>query len=138
MSNLFFCLNQKREWRRGPELIPLAGVQIAGFPGSAGPRQSAPTGDQEMVRIAYKTLCFPSFGRFEWVLQLTTNRENAYKTWCFLTFRGLSGGAVNAKRHPNAYKTCRFFNILDFLGVTEMGPRDRSVGLARAVRGGIT
>ena len=81
---------------------------------------------------------FPSFGRFEWVLQLTTNRENAYKTWCFLTFRGLAGGAVNAKSHPNAYKTCRFFNILDFLGVTEMGPRDQSVGLSRAVRGGIT
>ena len=69
-----------------------------------------------MVRIAYKTLCFPSFGRVEWVLQLTTNRGNAYKPRCFLTFRGLSGGAVNAESRPNAYKTCCFFDILDFLG----------------------
>ena len=46
----------------------------------------------------------------------------------FLTFRGPSGGAENAKSHPDAYKTCRFSNILDFLGVTEMGPRDRSLG----------
>ena len=49
-----------------------------------------------------------------------------------LTFRVPSGGAGNAESLPNAYKTLCFFNDLDFLGVTEMDSRDRSLGQARA------
>ena len=74
------------------------------------------------MKIAYEPLCFPPFGRFERFPQLTTIHGIAYKTLCFLTLRGPSGGAENAKSRPDASKTCCFFNILDFLGVTEMGP----------------
>ena len=77
-----------------------------------------------------------------WVIRVVPatdqNHKTAYETICFLTFGGPSGGAENAESHPDAYKTCRFFDILGFPGVTEMGPRDRSLGQARAARGGIT
>ena len=48
-------------------------------------------------------------------------RKNAYTMLYFLTFWRLSGGADT-----------------EFLGVTGIGPRGRSLGQARAARGGIT
>jgi len=81
---------------------------------------------------------FPTIWTIRVVPATDQNHKNAYKTLRSLTFGGPSGGAENAESHPDAYKTLRFFNIFDFLGVTEMGPRDRSLGQARAARGGIT